>query len=85
MIPLGSLGACLLMREIPSMDPKVQRRRWELKLGFVLFRSITAVGVIMALSSQLAFMGFRMYSSNIVFGWRFAVSGVFLRFLNTNF
>ena len=67
------------------MDPKVQRRRWELKLGLDLLRSITAKGVIMPLSSQLGFRGFKICSSKIALGWRFAESGVFLRFLNTSF
>ena len=83
MTPRGRPLAYLLMREMLSMDPKVQRRRWELKLGLDLLRSITAKGVIIPLSSQLGFRGFRICSSKIALGWRFAVSGVFLRFLNT--
>ena len=83
--PLGSLEAYLFMRVIPSIDPKEHSRRWELKLGFVPFKSMTEAGVIVALSSQKTFMGSRMYSSNTLEGWRLAMAGVLLRFLNTNF
>ena len=83
--PLGMPLAYLLMREILSMDPKVQRRRWELKLGLDLLRSITAKGVIKPLSSQLGFIGLRMYSSKMALGCWFAVSGDFLKFLNISF
>ena len=67
------------MRVIPSIDPNEHKRRWELKLGFDLFKSITEVGVIMALSSQGTFMGCRIYSSKTLEGWRLAVAGVLLR------
>ena len=85
MIPLGRPLAYLLMREMLSMDPKVQRSRWELKLGLDLLRSITAKGVIIPLSSQLGFRGFRIYSSKIALGWRFAVYGVSFEVLKYQF
>ena len=73
------------MRVIPSIELKEHSRRWELKLGLVLFRSMTEAGVIVALSSHEIFMGCRMYSLNTLEGWKLAVAGVLLRFLNTNY
>ena len=83
--PLGSLGACLFMRVIPAIELKDHSSRWESKLGLFLFRSMTETGVIVALSSQVMLMGCRMYSSKTLRGWRLAVAGVLLRFLNTSF
>ena len=46
---------------------------------------MTETGVIMALSSQLRFMGCSMYSSKTLDWMRFAVAWVCFRFLKTSF
>ena len=82
---LGSFPACLLIREMPSIELKEQRSRWESKSGLFLLRSMTEIGVIVALSSKLVFMGCRIYSLKTSRGWRFLVACVLLRFLKTSF
>ena len=82
---MGAWECFFFTREIPSIELKEHSSRWDLKSGLFLFRSMTETRGIVARSSQLMFMGCRMFSSKTLRGWRFAVAGVLLRFLKTSF
>ena len=72
------------MREMASKLGKVQMRKWVFAVSLPLLASNTAMGVVLASSSVLRFMGARMLEMKISLGCMLVVLGVFLRFLNTN-
>merc|ERR1711954_184479 len=81
---LGIFLAFCLMREMASRLEKVQIRKWVFAVSLPLLASNTAMGVVLASSSVLRFMGARMLDMKISFWRMFMVLEAFLRFLNTN-
>ena len=80
----GSFAAFCLSSSMVSGESKVHTSRCELTLGLWLFRSTTEVGVSLAMSLQLNFIGLRMDSRKILGGRRFRVFGDLFRFVKTS-